>query len=369
MSIYEEIGMQRLVNARSIVGRFGDSLMSQAVIDAMNDAAKSHVYMADLRQNIHRQLAELTDNEAAMVCSGAACGGMLAVAACMTGLDEDKKNRLPNTDSMRNEVIMHKKGRWPEDVSIRPTGVTIREIGGSSRKAMKSELEQTITDRTAAILMCSFDKKTVIPLDLAVAMGKDHGVPVIIDGAYTIPPKENLWYFTKEMGADLAIFSGGKALRGPASTGLVVGRKDLIEACELNNRYNQGIGFSCKVGKEELVGIFVAIRNLVKRDEEAITKGFLSRIENLKRQLTIFPFLRFETTEHGFWGDDFGLHIFFEDGRESVKDIVVGACRNQNPPIEVGVRRDHVYICLSVLNPADDDLVASRLLDAINKAM
>ena len=368
MDIYEELGVRRLVNARAILGRYGDSLPSQAVIDAMNDAATSHVYMAELRGSIHRRIAEMTDNEAAMVCSGAACGCMLSVAACMTGFNQEKKDQLPNTDGLRNEVIMHKEGRWHEHVSIRPTGVSVREIGGANRKDIETELERALTDRTAAILMCSFARELMIPLDIAVAVGRARGIPVIVDAAYEVPPKENFWYFNQEMGVDLAIFSGGKAVCGPASTGIVVGRKDLIAACELNDRQNGGIGLSCKVGKEELVGIYVAIRELLQRDKRAVERDCLSRIKELREKLSAFPFLGFEVVEHGRWGYDFGLRILFDADRKSTHVKVVTACRNQNPPIEVSTGSNYVYICVSTLKRSDDDLVASRLINALNES-
>ena len=279
-----------------------------------------------------------------------------------------KKDQLPNTDGMPDEVIMHRRGRWSEDVTIRPTGVTIREIDGNSRQEIEKELQRAISSRTAAIFMVSFGRTARIPLDLAVDVGRRHEIPVVVDAAYDVPPKENLWYFTQEMGVDLAIFSGGKGLCGPSSTGIVVGKDDLVKACELNNRTQNGIGLGCKVGKEELAGIYVAVRDLIRRDEERVEKKYRSRIAKLRRQLSIVPFLQFETVEHGRWGDDFGLRVVFPEDKTDTLIKAVKACREQNPPIEISTGEHCIYICVSTLKSDDEIVVSSRIIDAIKKS-
>ena len=191
-------------------------------------------------------------------------------------MDADKRARLPYTDGLKNEVIVHKHGRVGYDFAIRQAGGKLVEIGTKEGTAPE-ELERAINDRTAAIFY--FYNVTrmggQVPLEQGIEIAKRRGVPLIVDAAAQIPPVENLWRFT-DMGADLAIFSGGKGLCGPQSSGLVLGRKDLIEACAFNACPRAFIGRPMKVGKEELVGMMAAVKWYLGLDHE----GLMARYED-----------------------------------------------------------------------------------------
>ena len=269
MSIYEELGLKPIINANATLTKLGGSIMPTEVVDAMVEASKSFVDLYALQQRVGEKLAELTQNEAAFVTTGAAAGLALATAACVAGTDPAAIARLPHTDGLKNEVIIHKSHRNGYDHGVRMVGVKLVEIGYGQSTA-EWELEAAINDQTAAIFWFqgTMTGHGDIPIERVIEIANAHGVPVIVDGAAQVPPTENLWRWT-QMGAALAVFSGGKDLRGPQTTGLVVGRRDLIEAIRVNSSPNHSFGRPMKVGKEEMVGLLKAVELYLQIDQEA----------------------------------------------------------------------------------------------------
>lgn len=260
MDIYDELGVRKVINGSATLTMLGGSLMPPQVLAAMTEAAQHFVDIDELQEKVGRKIAEWTQNEAAYVSCGAAAGMVLSTAACITGLDPEKRAQLPYTDGLRNEVIVHRRGRVGYDFAIRQAGGMIVEIG-TDEGATLADLEAAITDCSAAIFV--FYKNLCmdgqIPLEQQIELAKKRGVPLIIDAAAQLPPVENLWNFTR-MGVDLVLFSGGKGLCGPQSSGLILGRRDLIAACAFNACPRPFIGRPMKAGKEEIVGLMAAVR-------------------------------------------------------------------------------------------------------------
>jgi uncharacterized pyridoxal phosphate-dependent enzyme len=269
MAIYDELGIPRILNGNATLTRLGGSILAPGVAEAMAEAGAAFVDLVQLQKAVGAEIARLTDNDACYVSCGAAAGLTLATAACIAGRDPEKRERLPFTDGLKNEVIIHSHTRVGYDFAVRMAGVRFVEIGGPAGTA-PSELEAALSPRTAA--MFYFPRGTgdrgELPLESAVEICRARGVPVIVDAAAQLPPKSNLWSFTRR-GADAVIFSGGKGLRGPQATGLVLGRKELVEACAFHGPPYPFIGRGMKVGKEELCGILAAVRWYLAQDEEA----------------------------------------------------------------------------------------------------
>ncbi|MBN1935841.1 MAG: aminotransferase class V-fold PLP-dependent enzyme [Anaerolineae bacterium] len=279
MSIYDDLGITPIINGYATLTRLGGSLMPPEVLTAMAEAAQYFVDMDELQVKVGRKIAEWTHNEAAYVTCGAAAGLALSTAACITGLDPDKRARLPYTDGLKNEVILHRSGRVGYDFAVRQAGGKLIEIG-TEQGATVDELEEAITERTAAIFY--FYNVTrmggQVPLEQGIEIARRHGVPLIVDVAAQIPPVENLWRFT-HLGADLALFSGGKGLCGPQSSGLVVGRQALIDACAFNACPRAFIGRPMKVGKEELVGLMAAVRRYLNLDQDQLMQQYEAQVQ------------------------------------------------------------------------------------------
>jgi L-seryl-tRNA(Ser) seleniumtransferase len=242
--------------------------MDPRVLEAMADASTWFVDLNDLLRKAGQRIADLVGVEAAFITSGAAAGLAISTAACIAGRDPVKRARLPDTTGMKNQVIVHRCQRNVWDQAVRQAGATLVEIGLLHR-AEPWELEAAIDDKTAAILyFTGHNEEQSLSLEEVVQIAKAHGVPVIVDAAAELPPKDNLHRFN-DLGADLVIFSGGKMLRGPQCTGLILGRGELIEACAFNASPNFSIGRPMKVGKEEIAGLVRAVELFLEHDFDA----------------------------------------------------------------------------------------------------
>ncbi|MYD09987.1 MAG: aminotransferase class V-fold PLP-dependent enzyme [Chloroflexi bacterium] len=265
MTDYQSLGIRPLINAYATVTKFGGSLMPPEVVSAMTAAAAGFVDLADLQRRVGERIAQLTHNEAAYVTSGAAAGIQLAAAAAVMYKHPEALKRFPDIAAFKDEAIIFRGQRNPYDYSIQAVGLKYVEIAGS-----RSDLEAAISERTACIFwfhgaLVSDDD---LPLAELIAIAKARDIPVIVDAAAQLPPVENLWRFT-EMGAALALFSGGKDLRGPQSTGLMLGRRDLIDSIRPISNPNHGLGRPFKVGKEEMMGILAAVERYLQLDHDA----------------------------------------------------------------------------------------------------
>lgn len=267
MHIYERLGVGRVINAHECLTRFGGSIMPAEVLAAMAEAGQWFIHLDELQDKVGQRIAELVGVEAAFVTSGAAAGLTIATAACVAGSDPTKVAQLPDAEGLRDRVAIERSHRNRYDRAFRQVGVTLVEYG-YPHGTEPWELEAVITSRTAAIAYFVTNATPAsLPLATVTEIARRHGVPVIVDAAAELPPAENLRRFVDE-GGDLVVFSGGKGLRGPQSSGLILGRRDLIAACAANANPRHGIGRSMKVGKEEIVGLLVALELYLKEVPE-----------------------------------------------------------------------------------------------------
>lgn len=268
MDIYQRIGVRRVINADATLTRLGGSLMPDEVLAAMREAAGSFVDMHELQQVVGQRIASLTRNEAAYVTTGAASAIVLATLAGMTRGDLPTIARLIETsEAPRDEVIIQRAQRIPYDPAIRLAGARIVEIG-NRLQTFPWELEGAISERTAMVFYVAGDHLATgsLPLTETVRIAHDHDVPVVVDAAAQLPPTENLWRFTRNLGADLVLFSGGKELRGPQASGLLVGSEAMMAAVAVNGSPHQRLARPMKAGKEEMLGLLAAVERYVAID-------------------------------------------------------------------------------------------------------
>lgn len=270
MASLAELGLRPLINAAGAYTMYGGSRLAPGVAQAMADAADAFVDLDLLQRRVGDRLAELTGNEACFVATGAAAGVAIAIAACVAGTDAAAVDAFPIRGD--RDVVVQRAQRNGYDYSARMTGVRLVELGGPATAPTIDQLRGAIGSATACVLVFtgSMWARGTLPLPEVIAVARTAGVPVVVDAAGQIPPVANLWRFTTEFGADLAVFSGGKGLRGPQTTGLVVGRRSLIEACLANASPRHAFGRPMKVGKEELFGILAAVEWTLRQDEAAL---------------------------------------------------------------------------------------------------
>ena len=272
--IYEELGVKKLVNAAGTYTIVGGSRMSPEALEAMCQAAASHVTIREMQAAVHREIASLTKNEAAVITAGAIVGVYLCMAACISKKFGKPLKYISKEDIASSEIIMFRAHRNPYDRGIELLGCKLVELGYPNNIDIVTEegLENAITDKTVGMLYLPSTNGGWVPpgaleLDKTLAICKRYDIPVVVDAAAQLPPKKNLWYFTEEMGASAVCFSGGKDLKGPQTTGVVLGKKSLLDWVNVNNFPNYGIGRMHKVGREELAGIYVAVKQYVEHDE------------------------------------------------------------------------------------------------------
>lgn len=312
MSIYKELGITPFVNGYKPLTRLGGGIMPECVIEAMKEASRESVTLETMQEKVGEAIASLTRNEAAYVSCGAASGITLAIAACMAGTDPALSERLPNTNGMKNKVIMHLCERgYTSDVAIRCAGASIVDIG-NDHGATVENLRNAIDERTAAILVHDSAERGKIPLEQIIAVARTQHLPVLIDGGFSVPPRDNLWKFTRDLGADAVFISGGKGLRGPQSTGLVLGKTWIVNGCAFHGNPNHRIGRGMKVGKEELAGIYAAVKFFLAQDEKQMLATMMKQLEFIVSAVEGLPSVRimrlggtkakicFDSTVYGF---------------------------------------------------------------------
>lgn len=367
MDVYQRLGVRPVINAASTYTRLGGSIMAPAVAQAMADAAGCFLNLPELQEAVGRRLAELTHNEAAYVANGAAAGLALATAACVTGEDVNLMARLPNDlDGMKDEVVVHRAHRNWYDIAVRQVGVKLVEIG--HLETFPWELDAAITERTVAVVYFAgkhFERTATLPLPYVIERAHARGVPVIVDAAAQIPPVSNLWRFTTELGADVAIFSGGKGIGGPQNSGLVVGREAIIRAVQLNGPPVQRIGRAMKVSKEAMIGLLVAVEHYLARDHEAdarrwdaVVAGWLAAWQPLAPHGIAVS--RLETGEAG--EPIPRIIVRFTPEATIDRDGFVAALRADDPAIEV-VLHDATSLAVSphLLQDGEAEVVGTRV--------
>ena len=289
--VYARFGVTPVINAGGTHTTHGGSMMRPEVREAMSLAAESFVDLVELKRATGRFVAEITGAEAGMICSGAAGGLVLATAAVMSGTDPEKIAQLPNSTGMKNEILMQRNNPSGYTKCHEYAGATLTYAGNESG-ATQDQLTDAITDDTAAILHTFAYGPAcpglTLPETVEVARNARNPLPVIVDGAAMLPPKENLTKYISE-GADLVTFSGGKYIGGPQSAGLLAGRAELVEAALLNSGPGMAVGRPQKVGREELIGMATALQLFVESDDEARIDAMQRRAQHISDRLQGIP--------------------------------------------------------------------------------
>ena len=266
-SLYQRLGVAPIINAAGSITRLGGTRTRPETLELMSRAARVMVNIDELNRAAGRELARLTGAEAGFVCSGAAGGLVLQAAAVIAGNDPVKMRQLPNTEGLKNEIVIHTMHRFPYDQAYRAAGAKMVEFG-DYLFAHPWQLEGAINERTAAVayLCAPFSSNRVMPLEQVCEIAHAHEVPVIVDAASMLPPRANLYRYL-QAGADMVVYSGGKGVRGPQGSGILVGRADLIEAAAAQANPAQFLGRGMKVAKEEIIGLVASLASFVEEDE------------------------------------------------------------------------------------------------------
>jgi len=373
--IYRRLGVRPVIHASGTTTRYGGSRLRPEALEAMREASTTLVNLDELNEAAGAAIARLLGAEAAFVSAGASSGLILQAAACIAGTDPAKITRLPDTRGMRNEIVIQRAHRFAYDQAYRVAGGVLVEIG-LARRTQPFELEDAINERTAAVayLVSPFTSPPgTLSLEQVVAIAHKRGVPVIVDAASMLPPRENLTKFLRA-GADLVSYSGGKGIRGPQSTGIVAGRRDLVRAVVLNASPNQALGRAAKTSKEEICGLVVALECFLAEDEKAEMKRYHDVCTAVAEALADIPGLRVVVEQDGVNRVLPHAVVYFTPEWVGPSGHAVQVALAQGEPhiyVQQGAHQGGYFDEIAVdpfnLQPGDEAVIAARLREELTR--
>ncbi len=362
MGIYEDLGIKPIINASATLTKLGGSRMPAEVLEAMRAAAGAFIDLPTFQMRVGDRIATLTRNDAAFVSSGAAGGIVFAVATFMAAPNEPDPMAYPMLKGIsKSEVVVFTSQRNGYDFAILQTGASIVECDDSLES-----FEAAISERTACLVWFAGALAAKSPpIEDVIEIARKHRVPILVDAAAQIPPVSNLWHFTKGLGCDGVVFSGGKGIRGPQAAGLVLGTKELIAGCRRLSPPTQGIGRPMKVGKEELAGMLAAVQYTLDQDEAAILEGYETIVQSWIEGLGNIAGV---TMERGFPSEAGQPHaraiVRFYAGFRKTRDQVIEELKTGDVWIEVAALADQpdaIALNPQTLTREEADIVTARL--------
>lgn len=378
-NIYTRLGVKTVINCRGTWTYLSGSLEFPEVRQAELEAAQHFVNMFDLQRGVGRRLAELTGAESGIVTSGAAGAMAAATAACIAGNNDKFIWQLPDTTGLKNEVVMV-GGRSAFDSAIRLVGAKLVLVYSPE------ELGNALNENTAMIYTTDLGDK----LQKELAIAKDRKVPMLLDDAAGIPPADNAKLYAK-MGIDLYTFSGGKGLSGPQCSGLLLGRKDLVEAALMNCNPREGaVCRPMKVGKEEIIGCLTALETWLNLDEKKLYAEWNARIARIRKLVDTVPGVktdvyvpddgnRYPTLRVSWDTQAWGFSVSDCVGELRASNPVIEVLGNDNPSLVTAVREgnpnhkehkepDRIELVSMTIKPGEEIIVGQRLLEVFGAA-
>ena len=362
-AIYRRIGVEPIINGATTMTYLGGSLMPPEVVEAMRQASECYVDLFELQAAVGRRIAELTRNESAFVTGGASAGLFLSAVVCMARDRPDGIVRPGQLDGRPREFLIQHGHRIPYDPAIELAGGRLVEFAPT-----ESALDGAIGPDIAGIVVVAGAHLPAgaLPLDAVVRAAHARDVLVIVDAAAQLPPVENLWKFT-EGGADLVLFSGGKGLSGPASTGLVLGRTRYIERFAAHAAPQQRIGRPMKVGKEDLIGILAAVEWYLAQDHAALARRYEASVDHVIAWASSRSDVSVVREIPGQAGQPTPrARLTLAPMIAPRRDEILARLRAEPPRIELlPVSEDGLYLAPETLVPGEEIVVTRRLADVL----
>jgi seryl-tRNA(Sec) selenium transferase len=363
--LFTELGLRTFINAAGTYTFMTGCLLPVEVIEAMVAASKEFVLLDEVQDKVGERIAAICHAEAATVTAGCWSAMVLGTAGVLTGKDPKKIAQLPNLEGIKSKVITQKSHNTGYVHALKNTGVTITEV------ETVQELENAIDEKTAMMWFLNYAGPSgEIQHEEWIALGKKHNIPTMIDIAADVPPVENLWKYN-DLGFDLVCISGGKGLRGPQSAGILMGRKELIEAARLNAPPRGGnIGRGMKVNKEEVFGMYVALERYINIDHDREWKIWEDRISFIENAVKKVDGVTTATSVPPVANHTPTLNIAWDINKIKVtRDEFQERLRRGNPSIEVVAGKDNsINLTVFMLEPRQEKIVATRIYEELTKA-
>ena len=362
----DRLGLRPFINAGGNSTRLGGSVMPSEVVEAMAAASRAFVDLNDLHEEAGARLARMIGVEAAFVSSGAAGGMALCAAACMTGADPKRVANLPHTEDFPDEfVISMVDPHVFVHQGIEGVGGKLVKVG-TCAEAAPADMTAAVGPHTAAVVFF-YGEQTEEDLAEIIPAASARGVPVIVDAAAQLPPRSNLTSLL-EMGASAVVFSGGKAIKGPQTTGLVLGRADLVEAVRLNANPYTAIGRGMKVGKEEIVGVLTAVELFLAADEQEELARWRAYLEEIAATLNSIDGVKAAVGSKGQAAAPAAVPracVTLDPTRTTSADWIIDRLRAGDPSIVMRADGDALIIDPMTLQPGEAEVLAVRMAEVI----
>jgi L-seryl-tRNA(Ser) seleniumtransferase len=366
--LFKELGVRTFINAAGTLTYMTGSLMHDYVLNTINDSSKDFCLLDELQDKVGEKIAGLVHSESAVVTSGAFSGMTLALAGILTGKDIKKVEMLPHLEGtgMKSEVICQKAHDIVYNHALTNTGCKIVVVETAE------DVAKAVNEKTALMHFLNIEAdKGKIMHEEWVALGKKFNIPTSIDIAADVPPVSNLWKFN-DMGFHFVVISGGKAIRGPQSAGLLMGKKYVIEAARLHmppRGFNIGRGM--KINKEEILGMYVALEHYLTYDHDKEWKEWEKRIAYIENTIkpingvtttvSVPPLGNITPTLKIAW-DNSKIKIATKDLQEQL--------RKGDPSIEVGGGGENTFnVTAWMLKPGQEKIVARRIKEELTRAI
>ena len=354
---FKELGIRTFINAAGTYTSMTGSLMPKEVINAINYGSLEYVNLDELQDKVGERIAELLECEYATVSSGCFGAMSIAMAGVMSGKDPKKIKQLPDTTGLRNEVILQESHTIGYAQALTNVGAKLVKVKTAE------ELENAINEKTAMLwfLNANTDRGD-IKWEEFVSLGKKHNIPTFIDCAADVPPVDNLFKFTR-IGFDMVAFSGGKGLRGPQSAGLLLGKKEYIQAARLHTPpRGETIGRGMKVNKEEVLGMLAALELYLSKDHQAEWKMWEDQIDLISESAKSVSGV--ETTIHvpPHANHVPSLKIRWDQSKVNISpDNVRKILREGSPSIETVGNKNEIGITTWMMVPGQEKIVAKKI--------
>lgn len=365
--LFSELGLRTFINAAGNYTAMTGSVMPDEVMAAINSSSKKFVKLDELQDKVGEKIAILCRAEAAMVTAGCWSALTLGMAGVLTGLDEKKVSQVPNLTGtgMKTEVILQKSHSLGYDHALTQAGVKLIKV------ETLAELEKAINPQTAMLWFLNREApKGQIKHQEWIELGKKYHLPTMIDIAADVPPVENLWKFN-EMGFDLVAISGGKAMRGPQSAGILMGKKDFVAAARLSNNPRGGIGRGHKVNKEEILAMYVALERFINLDHKKEWKQWEDKIAHIDNSIKSIPGISTEVVVPPTDNNMPTLLISWNPQTIRSTHTQMGErLRMGNPSVEVisWEKENSIRVGMHCLQPGEEKIVARRIKEELINA-
>ena len=361
---FKELGLRTFINAAGTYTSMTGSLMPKEVTDAISYGTTEYVNLDELQDKVGERIAELLECEYATVSSGCFGAMSIGMAGILTGMDPKKVKQLPNTEGMKNEVIIQESHTIGYAQALTNVGAKVVKIKTAR------DLEKAINKNTAMLwFLNAHTDQGAIKWEEFIALGKKYNIPTFIDCAADVPPVENLFKFTK-MGFDLVSFSGGKGIRGPQSAGLLLGKRKYIEAARMHTPpRGETIGRGMKVNKEEVLGMLAALELYLQKDHKAEWAMWEAQIKLISDRALEIKGVETEVHVPKYANHVPSLRIRWDQSLVKITPSDVrDQLKNGHPSIQTVGDNSTVGITTWMMVPGQERIVAKRVSEILSSA-